>query len=74
MNAPIHIIGGGLAETAFRETYLEWVKEGFDDRILNIYQVNPLDPTQNTTCFEWAQLGDAAGALGLAQMAHDTFG
>jgi len=68
------VIGGGLAETGFRDRYREWVLEGFDDRIWPVYRHNPLDPTQETTRFEWARSGDSAAALGMAFMARTLYG
>jgi glucokinase len=67
------VIGGGLAETAFRDQYMAWVQEGFDVRAWPIYQKNPLDETAISTRFEWAKSGDAAAALGMAFVARDLF-
>jgi predicted NBD/HSP70 family sugar kinase len=64
------VIGGGLAETGFRDHFMEWVLEGFDDRIWPVYRHNPLDPEQATTHFQWARSGDSAAALGMAFMAQ----
>ena len=64
------VIGGGLAETNFRDRFMDWVLEGFDDRIWPVYRHNPLDPRQITTHFEWARSGDSAAALGMAFMAQ----
>ena len=67
------VIGGGLAETGFRDSFMEWVLEGFDDRIWPVYRHSPLDPEQVTTHFEWASGGDSAAALGMAFMAHSLY-
>lgn len=67
------IIGGGLAETSFRDQYMDWVQEGFDARAWPIYQKNPLDETAISTRFEWARGGDSAAALGMAFVARDSF-
>jgi len=67
------VIGGGLAETSFRDRYLAWVQEGFAERAWPIYLRSPLDPEHVTTHFEWAQVGDAAGALGMAFLAGEMF-
>ncbi|MGA1199505.1 MAG: ROK family protein [Candidatus Latescibacterota bacterium] len=68
------IIGGGLAETSFRDQYMDWVQEGFDARAWPIYQKNPLDETAISTRFEWASGGDSAAALGMAFVAQALFG
>jgi glucokinase len=68
------VIGGGLAETSFRDRYMAWVLEGFDARAWPIYQKNPLDETAISTRFEWASGGDSAAALGMAFVAGELFG
>lgn len=68
------VIGGGLAETSFRETYLGWILEGFEKRAWPIYYRSPIDPDLYTTRFEWALKGDSAGALGMAYSAREKFG
>jgi len=67
------IIGGGLAETSFRDRYMDWIQEGFDARAWPIYQKNPLDETAISTRFEWASGGDSAAALGMAFVAQALF-
>lgn len=67
------VIGGGLAETGFREQYLEWVREGFRERAWPVYLKSPLDPSVTTTRFEWAAGGDSAAALGVAFSTRDRF-
>lgn len=67
------VIGGGLAESSFRDLYMEWVKEGFAERAWPIYQSSPLDPQQITTEFEWASGGDYSAALGVAYTAREMF-
>ena len=67
------VIGGGLAETSFRDQYMEWIQEGFAERAWPVYRVSPLNPEQITTSFEWASGGDAAAAIGMAYAARDLF-
>ncbi|MEX1048818.1 MAG: ROK family protein [Akkermansiaceae bacterium] len=67
------VIGGGLAETSFREQYMRWIGEGFAERAWPVYLRSPLDPEKITTRFEWALGGDAAAAIGMAYVAHDLF-
>ena len=67
------VIGGGLAEAKFRNTYLEWVREGFADRAWPIYRHSPIDPQKETTRFEWAEGGDAAASIGMAYTARELF-
>ncbi len=67
------VIGGGLAETSFRDQYMSWVLEGFADRAWPVYRYSPLDPTKETTRFEWALGGDAAAAIGMAYTARELF-
>ena len=38
------VIGGGLAETSFRDQYMEWIQEGFADRAWPAYRFSPLNP------------------------------
>lgn len=68
------VIGGGLAETTFRDAFMEWILEGFAERAWPAYRHNPLDPSQVTTRFEWAAGGDAAAAIGMAFAARELFG
>jgi glucokinase len=63
------VIGGGLAETAFRDSFMKWILEGFAERAWPAYQHNPLNPDIVTTRFEWALGGDAAAAIGMAYTA-----
>ena len=67
------VIGGGLAETSFREKYLEWIMEGFHERAWPIYYKSPIQPDVYTTRFEWARGGDSAGAMGMAYAAREKF-
>ena len=67
------VIGGGLAETTFRDQYMEWIEEGFADRAWPVYRRSPLDPEKVTTQFEWAIGGDAAAAIGVAYTAQELF-
>lgn len=67
------VIGGGLAETDFRDRYLEWLLEGFDARAWSIYRRSPLNAEKETTRFEWARGGDAAAAIGMAFTAREMF-
>ncbi|MEX2579611.1 MAG: ROK family protein [Verrucomicrobiales bacterium] len=67
------VIGGGLAESEFRDRYLEWVVEGFEDRAWPMYLRSPVDPEKETTRFEWATGGDSAAALGVAFTAREMF-
>jgi predicted NBD/HSP70 family sugar kinase len=67
------VIGGGLAEASFRDTYMEWVMEGFRDRAWPIYIQSPIDNDVITTRFEWARAGDSAGALGMGFAALEMF-
>lgn len=68
------VIGGGLAETSFRDHYLDWVLEGFAERAWSVYRHSPLDPEKETTRFEWASGGDSSAALGVAFSAREMFG
>ncbi|MDF1849345.1 MAG: ROK family protein [Verrucomicrobiales bacterium] len=68
------VLGGGLAETeGFRDTYLDWMKEGFEERAWAMYSHSPIDPEKITTRFEWATGGDSAAALGVAFSAREMF-
>ncbi len=67
------VIGGGLAETGFRDPYLEWVLEGFRERAWPVYLNSPIEPEARTTVFEWAIGGDSAAALGMAFSARERF-
>ena len=67
------VIGGGLAETSFRDQYMGWIQEGFIVRAWPVYRHSPLDPTQVTTEFEWAAGGDASAAIGMAYTAQELF-
>ncbi|MDF1656921.1 MAG: ROK family protein [Verrucomicrobiales bacterium] len=68
------VLGGGLAETeGFRDDYLGWVMEGFEERAWPIYLQSPIDPEQKTTRFEWAIGGDSSAALGVAFSAREMF-
>lgn len=68
------VIGGGLAESSFRERFLGWVMEGFEDRAWPIYRNSPIEADTFTTHFEWARGGDSAGALGMGFAAREMFG
>ncbi|MDF1739484.1 MAG: ROK family protein [Verrucomicrobiales bacterium] len=67
------VIGGGLAETSFRDQYMDWVREGFAERAWEVYQRSPINPDQVTTRFEWASGGDWSAALGVAYSAREMF-
>ena len=67
------VIGGGLAETSFRDQYMTWISEGFADRAWPVYRVSPLDSSKVTTTFEWAIGGDAAAAIGMAYTAQELY-
>ena len=67
------IIGGGLAETTFREKYISWVLEGFRNRAWPIYIRNPINTDEITTRIEWAHGKDSAAALGMAFVAKSLF-
>ncbi len=68
------IIGGGLAETGFRDHYMQWILEGFRERAWTVYCESPIDPSVTTTRFEWAAGGDSAAAIGVAFAALEQFG
>ncbi|MBU6300624.1 MAG: ROK family protein [Verrucomicrobia bacterium] len=67
------VIGGGLAETGFRNWYLDEVREGFNHRAAPFYKRSPLPPHDLTTTFEWAVGGDSSAAYGSARRALDLF-
>ena len=67
------VIGGGLAESAFRDRFMEWVREGFNDRAWSVYRHSPIEPEKATTVFEWAEGGDAAASIGMAYTARELF-
>jgi len=67
------VFGGGLAETSFRDQYMQWIQEGFIDRAWPAYRYSPLDHSKISTHFEWAMGGDAAAAIGMAYSAHEMF-
>jgi glucokinase len=67
------VIGGGLAEAKFRDRFMEWVTEGFNDRAWPIYRNSPIDPDKATTVFQWAEGGDAAASIGMAYTARELF-
>lgn len=64
-------IGGGLAETGFRDWFLDEVRKGFAERAMPPYQLCPLPPHAQTTRIEWAVGGDGAAAYGSARKAMD---
>lgn len=68
------VVGGGLAETSFRDQYMEWIQEGFIDRAWPVYRNSPIEPDKVTTTFEWASGGDASAAIGMAYTAREMFG
>jgi len=68
------VIGGGLAEADFRDKYLDWVKDGFNKRAWPMYRRSPIDPSVETTEFQWASGGDSVAALGMAFTAREIFG
>lgn len=65
------VIGGGLAETSFRDWYLAAVEEGFHQRAAPFYRFSPLPPHAKTTTFEWAIGGDNSAAYGVARRVMD---
>lgn len=67
------VIGGGLAESDFRDQYMEWIVEGFEERAWPMYRNSPIEPDKKTTRFEWATGGDSAAALGVAFTAREMF-
>ena len=62
-------IGGGLAETGFRDWFIDEVRKGFTERAMLPYQRCPLPPHAPTTVIEWAIGGDGASAYGSARKA-----
>lgn len=62
-------IGGGLAETGFRDWFIDEVRKGFTERAMLPYQRSPLPPHTPTTVIEWAIGGDGAAAYGSARKA-----
>ena len=67
------VLGGGLAEAKFRDQFMEWLKEGFNDRAWSVYRHSPIEPEKATTVFEWAAGGDAAASIGMAYTARELF-
>lgn len=67
------VIGGGLAESDFRDDFMGWVHEGFAERAWPAYIQSPIDPSHKTTRFEWANGGDGAAAIGMAYTAHELY-
>ena len=68
------VIGGGLAESdGFRDKYMDWIKEGFEERAWSMYLRSPIPPHRPTTRFEWAIGGDSSAALGVAFSAREMF-
>ncbi|MDP3849303.1 MAG: ROK family protein [Luteolibacter sp.] len=64
-------IGGGLAETSFRDWFIDEVRKGFAERAMLPYQRCPLPPHEPTTRIEWAIGGDGAAAYGSARKAME---
>lgn len=64
------VIGGGLAETGFRDWFLAEVHKGFQKRAMKPYLHSPIPPYPQTTFIEWAIGGDASAAFGMAQKAR----
>lgn len=67
------VLGGGLAESKFRDQFLDWVREGFTERAWPVYRHSPIEPEKETTRFEWAEGGDASAAIGMAYTARELF-
>ena len=67
------VLGGGLAESKFRDQFMDWVKEGFAERAWSVYQRSPIEPEKITTQFEWAEGGDGAASIGMANTARELF-
>lgn len=67
------VLGGGLAESKFRDQFMHWVKDGFNDRAWSVYRHSPIEPEICTTDFEWAAGGDAAASIGMAYTARELF-
>lgn len=68
------VLGGGLAESKFRDQFLDWVKGGFNERAWSVYRHSPIEPEKITTHFEWAEGGDGAASIGMAYTARELFG
>ena len=73
LNPEVIVIGGGLSESSFRETFMKSIRRGFAERALPSYQKSPLKPHHPTITFEWAIGGDAGAALGVALKAKDVY-
>ena len=67
------VLGGGLAESKFRDQFMDWVKEGFANRAWSVYRHSPIEPEKTTTDFQWAEGGDAAASIGMAFTAKELF-
>jgi glucokinase len=67
------VIGGGLAETRFRDWFLKEVYKGFQHRAAKPFQQSPIPPHPQTTFIEWAVGGDASAAFGAAHMARTRY-
>lgn len=67
------VIGGGLTEAKFRDQFLDWVREGYNDHAWSIYRHSPIEPEKSTIRFEWAEGADAAAAVGMAYTARELF-
>ena len=65
------VIGGGLAETGFRDWYIDHVRQGFEERAPSFYVRSPIPPHGATTRFDWAIGGDYAAAIGVAHKAME---
>ncbi|MCH2060264.1 MAG: ROK family protein [Verrucomicrobiales bacterium] len=65
------VIGGGLAETGFRDWYIDHVRQGFEERAPAFYVRSPIPPYGATTRFDWAIGGDYAAAIGVAHKAME---
>ncbi len=63
------VIGGGLAESQFRDWWLDEVRKGFEARVPPFYVTSPIPPHYPTTVFEWAVGGDNSAAIGVAHKA-----
>lgn len=68
------VVGGGIAETKFRDWYMGEIIKGFEARAEGFYVRSPFPPNERTTTFEWAIGGDAAAAFGVAHKALQLFG
>lgn len=67
------VIGGGLAETTFRDLYITWIDEGFKNRAWAMYKKNPADTESATISIEWARGGDSSAAIGMAFVSREKF-